>query len=172
MLRLIPARLWESTQRRLRHAEDILAAQAAGWEAPLPPVDGDLADVLRYVDAAVRDEATCRAADYCEGAFDEHSVLGLTMPERWTGYPDGTAIHYLGAGCWLHYHPGSTKLGTYRSHGWPEAEQVCLLDSRSTLHHPLPVAALADLLEKLNAGGIRYTRTRPGRTADAVALPG
>ncbi|MEU3495377.1 hypothetical protein ABZ747_18050 [Kitasatospora cineracea] len=172
MLRLIPARLWESTQRRLRHAEDILAAQAAGWQAPLPPVDGDLVDVLRYVDTAVRDEAVCRAADFAENSFDEHSVLGLTMPERWTGYPDGTAVHYLGADRWLHYHPGRTTLGTYRSRRWPEAEQICLLDSRSTLHHPLAVAGLADLLEKLDVGGIRYTRTRPGRTADAVALLG
>ncbi|GAA2121481.1 hypothetical protein GCM10009759_71240 [Kitasatospora saccharophila] len=166
MFRLVPTRLWESTQRRLRHAEDILATQAAGWEAPMPPVDGNLADVLRHVDAAVRDEATCRAADYCERSFDEHDVLGLTMPERWTGYPDGTAVHYLGAGQWLHYHPGRTKLRTYQSLGWSEAEEIHLIKSSPRPWEMQTVDSLPALLELLD-----LSRPDPRSTDSGTAAP-
>ncbi|MFF2819641.1 hypothetical protein ACFVT9_29485 [Kitasatospora cineracea] len=169
MLRLIPTRLWKSTQRRLRHAEDILAAQAAGWQAPLPPVDGDLADVLRYVDAAVRDEAVCRAADYCEQHLDPTHSLGLTVPERWSGHPDGSAVYCLGAGQWLYYHPGRTQLRTHRGKRHPEAEQVCLIASGPRPWEFEPVAGLPALLELLGADCTGYRTTVPAPAGAAAS---
>lgn len=170
MFRLIRTRTWTQTRRRLFDIEGeleaavtILAAQAAGWEPPEPPVDGDLGEVLRYVDACVRDEAVCRAADFAERHLDQEHVLGLALAERWTGYPDGSAVHYLGDGRWLHYHPGRIKLRTSRSHSFPESERICLLDShRRDLY---PVASLLDLLERLGAHYIDYRAPRAGQPA-------
>ncbi|MFF0415620.1 hypothetical protein ACFYUY_34980 [Kitasatospora sp. NPDC004745] len=167
MFRLIRTTTWTATRRRLLDTEGeleaavtILAAQAAGWEPPQPPVDGDLADVLRYVDAGVRDEAVCRAADYAEQHLDQENVLGLAMTERWTGYPDGSAVHYLGADRWLHYHPGRTKLRTGRAHYFPESERVCVIGSRSA-RDVEPVAGLPALLELLGGTYINYLVGQP-----------
>ncbi|MER8188206.1 hypothetical protein [Kitasatospora sp. NPDC094015] len=168
MFRLIRTATWTATRRRLLATEGeleaavtILAARAAGWEPPQPPVDGDLAAVLRYVDAGVRDEAACRAADFAERSFDQNNVLGLAVTERWTGYPDGTAVHYLGAGRWLHYHPGRTKLRTGRAHFFPEPERICLIASRRSTWDVEPVATLAVLLETLGGNYINYRVGRP-----------
>ncbi len=155
MFRLIRTTAWTATRRRLLETEGeleaavtILTAQGAGWEAPRPPVDGDLADVLRHVDAGVRDEAVCRAADYAETHLDPTHALGLAMPERWTGYPDGSAVHYLGAGWWLHHHPGHTALRTARAVRGPGYAQTVLLHSGTP--QPEQVMSLAALLEMLH----------------------
>ncbi|MFF4344257.1 hypothetical protein ACFY00_30560 [Kitasatospora sp. NPDC001540] len=166
MFRLIPTHLWESTQRRLGHAEGILAAQAVGWQAPLPPVNGDRADVLRHVDAAVRDEAVCRATDFAERFLDEHSALGLALAERWTGFPDGTAVYCLGGGYWLHYNPGRTKLHTSRAYRFREPEEICLITGTSK-RETEPITSLAVLLERLGGDYIDYRADR----ADAAVAP-
>ncbi len=172
MFRLIRTTAWTETMRRLRAAEGeleaaaaILAAQAAGWQAPQPPVDGDVADILRHVDAGVRDEAEMHAADFAEQRLDQENVLGLALAERWTGFPDGSAVHYLGDGRWLHYHPGRTKLRTVRSGHFPESEQICLLDSHRSTRDLNPVASLAVLLELLGAHYIDYRAPRLGQPA-------
>ncbi|MBP0453979.1 hypothetical protein J5Y04_31220 [Kitasatospora sp. RG8] len=163
MFRLIRTTTWTATQRRLLDTEGelekavtILAAQAAGWEPPQPPVDGDLTAVLRHVDAGVRDEAEMHAADYAEKHLDSENTLGLALAERWTGFPDGSAVHYLGAGRWLHYHPGRTKLRTSRAHFFAESERIGLLDSHSSSRDLDPVASLPVLLELLGGHYIDY----------------
>ncbi|MCC9312081.1 hypothetical protein LN042_34340 [Kitasatospora sp. RB6PN24] len=170
MFRLIRTSTWTKTQRRLldtecelKEAVAILAAQAVDWEPPQPPVEGDLAAVLRYVDAGVREEAEMRAADYAEQHLDRENVLGLALAERWTGHPDGTAVHYLGDGRWLHYHPGRTKLNTSRSQFFAGSEQICLLDSHRSTRDLEPVASLAVLLELLGGGYINYRAPRVGQ---------
>ncbi|MFJ2781552.1 hypothetical protein [Kitasatospora sp. NPDC087315] len=172
MFRLIRTATWTETRRRLLDTEceleaavTILAAQAAGWEPPQPPVDGDLAAVLRHVDTGVRDEAEMHAADYAEKHLDQENTLGLALAERWTGYPDGSAVHYLGDGRWLHYHPGRTKLRTSRSHYFAEPERICLLDSHSSSRDLSPVASLPALLELLGAHYIDYRAPRVGQPA-------
>ncbi|MET9402118.1 hypothetical protein [Kitasatospora sp. NPDC002965] len=172
MFRLIRTTTWTATRRRLLDVEGeleaaatILAAQAAGWEPPQPPVDGDLAAVLRHVDTGVRDEAVCRAADFSERDFDAQNTLGLALPERWTGYPDGSAVHYLGDGRWLHYHPGRTRLRTVRAGHFAESERICLLDSHSGLRDLNPVASLAALLGLLGGDRINYRAPRVDRPA-------
>ncbi|MER5866140.1 hypothetical protein [Kitasatospora sp. NPDC002040] len=139
-----------------------LTASPGGWTPAEPPVDGDLAAVLRYVDAGVRDEAAWRAAGFAEQHFDSENSLGLALPERWTGLPDGSAVHYLGAGQWLHYHPGRSKSGTARSSYYPAAERIGLLFSRSVDRDVQPLMSLADLLERLGACSVDY---RVGQSA-------
>ncbi|WBP91980.1 hypothetical protein [Kitasatospora cathayae] len=167
MFRLIRTSTWTTFQRRLLDLEcelaeavTILAVQAAGWTPPEPPVDGDLPAVLRHVDAGAREEAVCRAADFAERSFDPDNVLGLAMTERWTGYPDGSAVHHLGADRWLHYHPGRTKLRTGRAHYFPECERICLIGSRSA-RDVEPVASLPALLELLGGTYINYRAGQP-----------
>ncbi|WP_033820993.1 hypothetical protein [Kitasatospora sp. MBT63] len=91
--------------------------------------------------------------------------LGLALAERWTGYPDGSAVHYLGAGRWLHYHPGRTKLRTSRAHFFPESERICLIASRRSTWDVEPVAGLAGLLDLLGGNYIDYRAPRAGQPA-------
>ncbi|MGW7582763.1 hypothetical protein ACWGKU_29420 [Kitasatospora sp. NPDC054768] len=156
MFRLIRARTWTETRCRLADTEYeleaanlILAVQASGWTPPLAPFAGDLAAVLRHVDTGVREEAEIRAADHAEQHLDPTNALGLAMAERWAGYPDGTAVHYLGAGRWLHHHPGHTVLHTQRSARAGSDARTVLLHSGSRL--PEQVRSLVDLLELLAA---------------------
>ncbi|RKE02944.1 hypothetical protein [Streptomyces sp. TLI_171] len=158
-----------AVERELADATANLAVQTAGWEPPQAPIDGDVAAVLRHVDAAVREEAVCRAADYAEQHLDPTHSLGLTLPGRWSGYPDGSAVHYLGAGRWLYYHPGHAKLHTIRSHGHAEFEQVRLIDSRPWESEP--VANLPALLELLDGNRIAYHfANTPQNTGDQGAV--
>ncbi|MFD9061442.1 hypothetical protein ACFVZ3_07990 [Kitasatospora purpeofusca] len=170
MFRLIRTATWTAARRRLLDTEGeleaavtVLAAQAAGWEPPQPPVDGDLAAVLRHVDAGVRDEAEMHAADFAEQHLDPENTLGLALAERWSGFADGSAVHCLGASRWLHYHPGRTKVRTTRSRSFAESERICLLDSRSSSRDLQPVASLPDLLERLGAHYIAYRAPRVGQ---------
>ncbi|MET8704213.1 hypothetical protein ABZW10_35985 [Kitasatospora sp. NPDC004723] len=112
--------------------------------------------MLRHVDTGVREEAEMNAADHAEKHLDPTNTLGLAKAERWTGYPDGSAVHYLGAGRWLHHHPGHAKARTRHSLGFPEAERICLLDSRSGGPAMEPVAGLAALLELLGGEYVNY----------------
>ncbi|MFE7194015.1 hypothetical protein [Kitasatospora sp. NPDC057541] len=172
MFRLIRTRTWTTTRRRLDDTEYelaaanlLLAAQESGWAPSEPPVDGDLPAVLTHVDTGVREEAEIHAADHAEKHLDPTNALGLTLSERWTGYPDGSAVHYLGAGRWLHYHPGRAKARTNRSHFFPEVERVCLLDSHRSGPAMEPVAGLAALLELLGANYTNYrAESRAGST--------
>ncbi|MER6364448.1 hypothetical protein [Kitasatospora sp. NPDC001527] len=162
MFRLIRTAVLTETRRRLdateyelAEAHLLLAAQEGGWTPPEPPVDGDLPAVLRHVDTAVREEAEMNAADHAEKHLDPTNTLGLAMAERWTGYPDGTAVHYLGAGRWLHYHPGHAKVRTDRSRFYPEVERICLIGSPRCWEMQ-SVASLAALLNLLRVSDIDY----------------
>ncbi|MFD5084350.1 hypothetical protein ACFWOG_17140 [Kitasatospora sp. NPDC058406] len=170
VFRLIRTTTWTATRRRLLDVEGeleaaaaFLAAQAAGWEPPQPPVDGDLAAVLRHVDTGVRDEAEIHAADFAEQHLDPENTLGLAMAERWTGLPDGSAVHYLGAGRWLHYHPGHRAAGTLRATRYPGYALIVLL--HSGYPQAEPVTSLAALLGLLGGDRIDYRAPRVGRPA-------
>ncbi|MGW2401785.1 hypothetical protein ACWCYY_35050 [Kitasatospora sp. NPDC001664] len=163
MLTITSRRTLKTLRDRAEQAETKLSETAAALETALtltapadwtpaePPVDGDLDAVLRYIDAGVRDEAACRAADFAEQNSDSVNVLGLALAERWSGLPDGSAVHYLGAGQWLHYHPGRSRSGTARSGHYPAAERIGLLTARSVDYDVQPLSSLADLLERLTA---------------------
>ncbi|MGW4807169.1 hypothetical protein [Kitasatospora sp. NPDC004272] len=173
MFRLIRTRTWTETRHRLLDTEyelaaatAILAAQGSGWEPSQAPVDGDLAAVLAHVENAVREEAACRAADYAEQHLDPTHCLGLTLAERWSGYPDGSAVYCLGADRWLHYHPGRTLLRTYQSHGWPEAEEIHLIKSSPRPWEMQTVDSLPALLELLG-----LSRPGPRSTDSGTAVP-
>ncbi|MFF8775092.1 hypothetical protein [Kitasatospora sp. NPDC015120] len=161
MFRLIRTSTWTATRRRLDATEYelaaanlLLAVQDAGWTPPEPPADGDLAAVLRHVDGGVREEAEVRAADHAEQHLDPTNSLGLAMAERWTSYPDGTAVHYLGGGWWLHHHPGHAAFYTRRSaRDGGEARTVLV---HSGTRHPEEVRSLAGLLQMLGAFYIDY----------------
>ncbi|MBD0673475.1 hypothetical protein [Streptomyces sp. CBMA156] len=157
MFRLIRTRTWTETRRRLADTEYeleaatlILDLQNSGWTPPPAPVAGDLAAVLRHVDTGVREEAAVRAADHAEEHLDPTNAIGLAETERWTGYPDGTAVHYLGAGRWLHHHPGHATLHTQRSARAGDDAQTVLVHSGSRL--PEQVRSLAALLAMLADG--------------------
>ncbi|MFE6869607.1 hypothetical protein ACFVFS_24020 [Kitasatospora sp. NPDC057692] len=157
MFRLIRTTTLAETRRRLDATEYelaaaslVLAEQNADWTPPPPPFAGDLAAVLRHVDTGVREEAEIRAADHAEQHLDPTNALGLAMAERWTGYLDGTAVHYLGAGYWLHHHPGHTTLQTRRSARDSGDARTVLLHSGTRL--PEQVRSLAHLLEMLADG--------------------
>ncbi|GLW73689.1 hypothetical protein Kpho02_59870 [Kitasatospora phosalacinea] len=173
MFRLIRASTLMESRRRLQHTEyelaeatAILVAQSAGWEPPQALVDGDLAAVLAHVENAVREEAACRAADYAEQHLDPTHCLGLTLAERWSGYPDGSAVYCLGADRWLHYHPGRTLLRTYQSLGWPETEEIHLIKSSPRPWEMQTVASLPALLELLD-----LNRPHPRSTDSDRAVP-